>query len=87
MLPYEITSPAEEDLKEIARYTLTQWGKKKSLHYAGLLKIVFGILPQERHIPAPFQNAIRRSGKENANTTIFSISTLKKSHPTLLLSA
>ena len=41
MLPYEITSPAEEDLKEIARYTLTQWGKKKSLHYAGLLEICF----------------------------------------------
>ena len=41
MLPYEITSPAEEDLKEIARYTLTQWGKKQSLHYAGLLEKCF----------------------------------------------
>jgi len=27
MLPYELTSSTEEDLKDIARYTLTQWGK------------------------------------------------------------
>ena len=38
MPPYELTSLAEEDLKEIARYTLTKWGKKKPLHYAGLLE-------------------------------------------------
>ena len=41
MLPYEITVPAEEDLKEIARYTLKQWSKKQSLHYAGLLEKCF----------------------------------------------
>ena len=41
MLPYEITLTAEEVLKEIARYTLTQWGKKQSLHYAGLLEKCF----------------------------------------------
>ena len=50
MLPYEITSPAEEDLKDIARYTLTQWGKKQSLHYAGLLEKCFrGIAERTVH--------------------------------------
>lgn len=38
MLPYELTFPAQEDLKKIARYTLTQWGQKQSMHYAGLLE-------------------------------------------------
>ena len=38
MRSYELTLRPEEDLKEIARYTLTQWGSKQSLHYAGLLE-------------------------------------------------
>jgi len=37
MLPYKLTLLAEEDLKGIARYTLKQWGKEQSIHYAGLL--------------------------------------------------
>jgi plasmid stabilization system protein ParE len=38
MLLYELTALAQEDLKEIARYTLTQWSEKQSLHYAELLE-------------------------------------------------
>jgi plasmid stabilization system protein ParE len=38
MPPYELTSHAEEDLKGIARYTLKQWGRKQSMHYAGRLE-------------------------------------------------
>ena len=38
MRTFELTLPAEQDLKEIARYTLTKWGRKQSLHYAGLLE-------------------------------------------------
>lgn len=38
MVPYELTVPAQDDLKEIARYTLTQWGQEQSLHYARLLE-------------------------------------------------
>jgi toxin ParE1/3/4 len=38
MLPYQLTAPAEDDLREIARYTFAQWGEKQSLHYAGLLE-------------------------------------------------
>jgi len=38
MLPYKLTLLAEEDIKEIARYTLKQWGKMQSMHYAGKLE-------------------------------------------------
>lgn len=38
MLPYELTIPAQEDLKEIARYTVRKWGKNQSLQYAALLE-------------------------------------------------
>lgn len=38
MLPYELTPLAEQDLKEIARYTLKEWGKKQSIRYARLLE-------------------------------------------------
>jgi len=38
MPPYELTASAQEDLKEIARYTLTTWGRKQTLVYAGLLE-------------------------------------------------
>ncbi len=41
MRQYELTPSAQEDLKEIARYTLTKWGKKQSLHYAELLDAGF----------------------------------------------
>ena len=41
MRQYELTPSAQEDLKEIARYTLTEWGKKQSLHYAELLDATF----------------------------------------------
>jgi len=37
MLPYKLTLLAEEDIKGIARYTLKHWGKKQSMHYAGIL--------------------------------------------------
>jgi toxin ParE1/3/4 len=38
MQPYLLTTSAEDDLKDIARYTLKQWGKKQSLQYASLLE-------------------------------------------------
>ena len=38
MLPYELTPLAEDDLKDIARYTVKEWGKKQSLRYAELLE-------------------------------------------------
>jgi len=41
MLPYELTTPAQDDLKDIARYTLTEWGETQSIHYAELLETRF----------------------------------------------
>ena len=38
MRPYDLTPSALDDLKEIARYTLTTWGEKQSLTYADLLE-------------------------------------------------
>jgi plasmid stabilization system protein ParE len=38
MRPYEFTPLAEQDLKEIYRYTIKTWGKKQAKHYAGLLE-------------------------------------------------
>jgi len=86
MLSYEITSPAEEDLKEIARYTLTQWGKKQSLHYAGLLEkcsrdIAAGTAPSRYFSERYPQIRVRKC----EHSTIFSISTLKKSSSALSL--
>ena len=37
MLPYELTPAAEADLREIARYTLRQWGVRQQQQYARLL--------------------------------------------------
>lgn len=40
-LPYALTEAAVDDLREIARYTLRQWGKSQSLRYAALLERCF----------------------------------------------
>ena len=37
MFPYELTPTAEADLREIARYTLRQWGVRQQRRYARLL--------------------------------------------------
>lgn len=37
MVPYDLTPAAEADLREIARYTLRQWGVRQQQHYARLL--------------------------------------------------
>jgi len=41
MPPYQLIPAAEDDLREIARYTLKQWGKAQSLRYAALLEQCF----------------------------------------------
>lgn len=38
MPAYELTAAAEEDLKNIALYTLKEWGEKQFLRYAELLE-------------------------------------------------
>jgi toxin ParE1/3/4 len=41
VVEYSLTLAAQEDLREIARYTLKQWGPAQSLRYAGLLEQCF----------------------------------------------
>ena len=50
MLPYRLTQLAEEDMKDIARYTLKKWGKDQSMCYAGKLERCFrGIAAETVH--------------------------------------
>jgi toxin ParE1/3/4 len=57
MLPYELTSDAERDLREIARYTLRQWGARQQRRYASLLEAGFRAIAQRRIVPRPFSSA------------------------------
>ena len=41
MLPYELTPAAEADLREVARYTLRQWGARQQRRYARQLETCF----------------------------------------------
>ena len=41
MVPYELTPAAEADLREIARYTLRQWGVRQQRRYARQLEACF----------------------------------------------
>lgn len=38
MLPYRLTLSAEEDLKEVVKYTIRNWGKQQAENYAKLLE-------------------------------------------------
>ncbi|MEW6732777.1 MAG: type II toxin-antitoxin system RelE/ParE family toxin [Acidobacteriota bacterium] len=54
MLPYRLIPAAEADLKEIARYTIQQWGReqakrydrKKALLYFGCIARTYGFACQ-----------------------------------------
>ncbi len=41
MLPYELSIDAENDLREVARYTVNKWGKEALKKYRGGLKSKF----------------------------------------------
>jgi len=56
MLFYELTDSAQEDLKDIARYTFTKWGEKQSLHYAELLEKRFCEIAARTAYSRPFSN-------------------------------
>lgn len=44
MLRYELTLAAESDLRDIAKYTLQQWGEQQAEHYASLLVQTFNAI-------------------------------------------
>ena len=56
MRPYVLTQLAADDLKEIARYTLNQWGKKQSLQYANLLEKRFQEIADSTAISRSFSS-------------------------------
>lgn len=58
MQPYVLTNLAANDLKDIARYTLGQWGKNQSLQYANLL--------EQR-----FQEIARRTAKSRTFSNLY----------------
>lgn len=54
MRPYVLTQLAANDLKEIARYMLNQWGKKQPLRYANLLEKRFQEIADKTAISRSF---------------------------------
>jgi toxin ParE1/3/4 len=58
MLPYVLTRSTEDDLRVIARYTLKQWGKKQSLHYASLLEARFLEIANRASFSRPFSECL-----------------------------
>jgi hypothetical protein len=50
-LHYELTPDAERDLREIARYTLRQWGVRQRRRYASALEAGFRAIAQRRIVP------------------------------------
>lgn len=54
MQPYELAPQAEDDLKEIARYTLKQWGKAQSMRYANILETRFLEIANRTALSRPF---------------------------------
>ncbi len=47
MQPYELTENAEQDLREVARYTLNRWGKEMYQQYRSGLKDIFKAIATE----------------------------------------
>jgi len=60
MTSYDLTVDAEEDLKQIARYTLKTWSKNQSLKYARLLEACFEKLLITQLLYAYFPKLIRK---------------------------
>lgn len=56
MRSYVLTQLAASDLKDIARYTINQWGKKQSLQYANLLEKRFQEIADRTAISRSFSN-------------------------------
>ena len=51
MADYELTSLAEEDLKEIARYTLNKWGLEQTRRYESALTSCLHAIGQNKVTP------------------------------------
>lgn len=56
MRPYQLTQQAEQDLKEIYRYTIKTWGEKQARNYAGLLEKHFNDIAGKTAIVRSFSD-------------------------------
>ncbi len=56
MPPYQLTPFAQQDLEDIARYTLTTWGRKQALRYGELLEQRFHEIADGTAISRTFSN-------------------------------
>ena len=54
MPDYELSIAAQDDLKEIARYTVNRWGLKQAEHYEALLVKAFRKISNGRLPPRVF---------------------------------
>lgn len=54
MALYELTKDAENDLREVAHYTLKQWGKEALERYRGGIKKTFQDIGQNKIIKRQF---------------------------------
>ena len=54
MLLYALTPAAEADLRDIARYTLRQWGERQARRYARLLEAGFRRIAEGRAVSKTF---------------------------------
>lgn len=54
MRPYALTADAEQDLREIARYTLNRWGTKMLRQYRDGLKDTFDAIGTGKLAGRPF---------------------------------
>jgi len=64
--PIKISKPAEIDLKDIAAYTLKQWGKLQKKSYLGLFKQFFSAIQSGNKILPSTQN------RDDIDTGLFS---------------
>lgn len=54
MMPYDLTPAAEADLREIARYTMREWGERQAKQYETLLETCFQGIAESSVLSRPF---------------------------------
>jgi hypothetical protein len=74
MRQYNITEDAEQDLREIARYTLSKFGPKQLEAYRQALNSTFNAIGRNQVIQRQFSKKDQKYWSQNVNIIMFSIS-------------
>jgi hypothetical protein len=74
MRQYNITEDAEQDLREIARYTLSKFGPKQLEAYRQALNSTFNAIDKTKLFSVNFQKKDQKYWSQNVNIIMFSIS-------------